>query len=177
MDAINTALNGKQNTLTIDSALSTTSTNPVQNKVIKSALDGKQNTLTIDSALSTTSTNPVQNKAVKTALDGKMGLIDVNNRIKAMLPSFSVLKYPSSAYTVSAGGYDSIVDNFSSENFDEYPVSFQNNSGLSGVSITMNKFGTDSQNRVTINMHNGTSASASIPANSLIVVMVSFPKS
>lgn len=90
--------------VTVDSALSSTSTNPVQNKVINAALNGKQATLvgsgtgqniktinnqnilgsgnidagslvTIDSALSTTSTNPVQNKVINTALGGKQDTI------------------------------------------------------------------------------------------------------
>jgi hypothetical protein len=54
--------------MTIDSALSATSTNPVQNKAVKAALDAKQDRMTIDSALNATSANPVQNKAVKEAL-------------------------------------------------------------------------------------------------------------
>lgn len=82
---------------TVDSELSSTSTNPVQNKVIKVALDGKLGknetaaratqdgagniivdtyakktditNITVDSSLSSTSTNPIQNKAVKTAID------------------------------------------------------------------------------------------------------------
>lgn len=53
----------------IDSALSSTSTNAVQNKVINTALNGKANTP--DSALSSSSTNPVQNKVINTALSGK----------------------------------------------------------------------------------------------------------
>lgn len=85
--------------ITVDTALSSTSTNPVQNKVINSALSGKAGTsvattsanglmsaadktklngiatgatkITVDAALSSTSTNPVQNKAVKTELDKK----------------------------------------------------------------------------------------------------------
>lgn len=84
----------------VDSSLSSTSTNPVQNKIIKTELDKKAerdvvntttnglmsvadknkldgiasgaNKTTVDSALSSTSTNPVQNKAVKAALDGKL---------------------------------------------------------------------------------------------------------
>ena len=36
---------------------------------IKAALDGKQNTLTIDTALDSTSTNPVQNKAIATEIN------------------------------------------------------------------------------------------------------------
>lgn len=83
----------------VDSSLSTTSTNPVQNKVINSALSGKAGTsvattsanglmsaadktklngiatgatkVTVDTALSDTSTNPVQNKVIKTELDKK----------------------------------------------------------------------------------------------------------
>lgn len=83
----------------VDNALSATSTNPVQNKVVTAALTGKAGTavatqsanglmskgdkgkldgieagatkITVDAELSATSTNPVQNKAVKTALDNK----------------------------------------------------------------------------------------------------------
>jgi hypothetical protein len=55
-------------TITVDSELSTTSENPVQNKVITSALNDKQDKMTIDSALSTTSANPVQNKVVTGAI-------------------------------------------------------------------------------------------------------------
>ena len=86
--------------ITVDTSLSSTSTNPVQNKVINSALSGKAGTsvattntnglmsaadktklngiatgankTTVDSSLSVSSTNPVQNKAVKSALDGKL---------------------------------------------------------------------------------------------------------
>ena len=76
-------------TITVDSALSTTSENPVQNKVITVELNKKANTEdlatvatsgnyndlsnkpTIDSALSDSSSNAVQNKVVKNALDGK----------------------------------------------------------------------------------------------------------
>ena len=101
---LQTALDGKSNTghthdyselnnpptiPVVDSALSSTSTNAIQNKVVTNALNGKANSShthsykdlsdkptiptmpTIDSALSSTSTNPVQNKVVKTALDGK----------------------------------------------------------------------------------------------------------
>lgn len=84
----------------VDSSLSSTSTNAIQNKAVNTALSGKASTsvattsanglmsasdktklngiatgankTTVDSALSTTSTNPVQNKAVKAALDSKL---------------------------------------------------------------------------------------------------------
>ena len=87
------------NKITVDSSLSSSSTNPVQNKVINSALSGKASTsvattsanglmsssdktklngiatgatkVTVDSSLSSTSTNPVQNKVINTALAGK----------------------------------------------------------------------------------------------------------
>ena len=83
----------------VDSSLSSTSTNPVQNKIIKSELDKKAerdvvntttnglmsvadkkkldgiaagaNKTTVDTSLSGTSTNPVQNKVVKAELDKK----------------------------------------------------------------------------------------------------------
>ena len=86
----------------VDSSLSSTSTNPVQNKIIKSELDKKAerdvvNTTTnglmsvddkkkldgidaganktiVDTKLSSTSTNPVQNKAINSALSRKAGI-------------------------------------------------------------------------------------------------------
>ncbi|MDD6828006.1 MAG: hypothetical protein PUE12_18210 [Oscillospiraceae bacterium] len=88
------------NKTTVDSAFSSTSTNPVQNKVINAALNSKVSVesgkglstndyttaektklsgiaagatkVTVDSALSSTSTNPVQNKVVNSALSGKL---------------------------------------------------------------------------------------------------------
>ena len=96
------SVNGKKwelKELPVDNVLSSTSTNPVQNKVVKAALDGKASTAVateqsdglmsaldkrklngiedganktiVDEALSDGSTNPVQNKVVKAALDGK----------------------------------------------------------------------------------------------------------
>lgn len=91
---------GAGGTVNTDDALSDTSTNPVQNKVIKAALDGKQATLIaganvditnnvisvvggggaggtidIDGSLSDTSTNPVQNKVLKAAIDAKQNTL------------------------------------------------------------------------------------------------------
>lgn len=88
------------NKITVDTALSSTSTNPVQNKIINSELSGKAGTsvattsanglmsaadktklngiatgankTTVDSSLSASSANPVQNKVIKSALDGKL---------------------------------------------------------------------------------------------------------
>jgi len=67
--------------VTVDSSLSATSTNPVQNKAVKAALDAKQDRMTIDSALSATSANPVQNKAVKAALDAKQAKLTAGSGI------------------------------------------------------------------------------------------------
>lgn len=85
--------------ITVDTSISSTSTNPVQNKVIKTELDKKAGTAVattntnglmsaadktklngiatdanktiVDTTLSDSSTNPVQNKVVKAALDNK----------------------------------------------------------------------------------------------------------
>jgi hypothetical protein len=87
----------------IDTEMSSTSINPVQNKVIKAAIDLKQDKLTfdtapssgssnpvtsggiytalqnveidVDSTLSPSSVNPVQNKVVKAALDEKQDML------------------------------------------------------------------------------------------------------
>lgn len=51
-------------TITVDTAISSTSTNPVQNKVIKQALDGKAST-----AVATTSANGLMSATDKSHLD------------------------------------------------------------------------------------------------------------
>jgi len=48
-------------------------TAPVSGAAVTAALAGKQNTLTIDSAMSSTSTNPVQNKAIRQYVESKVG--------------------------------------------------------------------------------------------------------
>lgn len=101
---------GLMQKVTIDAELSTTSTNPVQNKVIKEALDGKLGknetaaaaikdgagnnivdtyakktdipNITVDAELSDTSTNPVQNKVVKTNMDS------LYNNVKSRLNAY-----------------------------------------------------------------------------------------
>lgn len=56
-------------TTQLDTALSTSSTNAVQNKVITAALNAKQNTLTFDTTPTANSTNPVTSGGLKTVLD------------------------------------------------------------------------------------------------------------
>lgn len=61
--------------ITIDSAMSGSSNNPVANHVVKQYVDDNVaavgSNITVDATLSSTSTNPVQNKAVKAAIDAK----------------------------------------------------------------------------------------------------------
>lgn len=52
-----------------DTEMSSTSENPVQNKVIKEYVDNKK--IDVDSSISSTSTNPVQNKIVKSYVDSR----------------------------------------------------------------------------------------------------------
>lgn len=101
-DAYKTKLQGiddQANKTIVDNALDSTSSNPVQNSVIKNALDGKVSTeqgkglstndyttteknklagiesqankTVVDDSLSASSENPVQNKVINTALSGK----------------------------------------------------------------------------------------------------------
>lgn len=55
--------------LVIDTTISGTSTNAVQNKVIKAALDRKQDSLTFDNTPTANSANPVKSGGVKSAID------------------------------------------------------------------------------------------------------------
>ena len=121
--------------VTVDSALSATSENPVQNKVVKSALDGKVDTVsgkglstedyttaektklagiaegatatTVDSALSATSENPVQNKVVKSALDSKVDTVSgkglsTNDYTDAEKTKLAGIAEGANAYTLPA---------------------------------------------------------------------------
>lgn len=76
-------LSANASTITVDSALSSTSTNPVQNKVINTALNGKQHTLTAGSHIDITnnvikakdyvhSEQPVATQAVTPVVTGSM---------------------------------------------------------------------------------------------------------
>ena len=111
----------------VDGALSSTSTNPVENQVIYAALQGKQSTLsfdsaptenstnpvtsggvytalqnvdiTVDSALSSTSTHPVQNKVITAALEGKQSTL-----------SFDTTPTENSTNPVTSGGIFTYVN-------------------------------------------------------------------
>ena len=67
--ALQTAVAGKQNTLTFDNAPTAGSTNPVTSDGIRKALAGKQNTLTFDNTPTAGSNNPVTSDGIRTAID------------------------------------------------------------------------------------------------------------
>lgn len=71
----------------VDAALSTTSTNPVQNKVVNTALANKldRSSYVVDTALSASSANPVQNKVVNTALGQKVNTTTFNTEMAKKL--------------------------------------------------------------------------------------------
>lgn len=69
----------------VDSALSSTSENPVQNKVIYEAIQNAGSKITVDSALLSTSENPVQNKVVTQAINTSNQNINIlKSRVQAV---------------------------------------------------------------------------------------------
>ena len=81
VSGLTSALNGKQNTLTFDSAPTADSNNPVTSGGIKTALDTKQNTLTFDNTPTASSTNPVTSGGVKAAIDKLPHWVVISNEI------------------------------------------------------------------------------------------------
>lgn len=69
---LNGVVNGKVNKTDVEDSLSTTSINPVQNKIITTELNKKFNTADIDDALDSSSTDPVQNKVITKELETKV---------------------------------------------------------------------------------------------------------
>ena len=82
-EALTIALETKQDTLTFDNTPTANSNNPVTSQGIKSYVDSHSSGVTVDDALSTTSENPVQNKVVTTALNGKQATIDDLSTIRS----------------------------------------------------------------------------------------------
>lgn len=80
---VDTALGNKQNTLTFDSTPTASSSNPVTSDGIKAYVDNHSSSVTVDDELSTTSENPVQNKVVTIALNGKQATIDDLSTIRS----------------------------------------------------------------------------------------------
>lgn len=82
----------------VDSSMSSTSTNPVQNKVVKQYVDSKVENidLPIDVSMSDTSTNAVQNKVIKSYVDknvSKSYIIITVNQLVALDGYDSEYKY------------------------------------------------------------------------------------
>lgn len=71
IEDINTALAGKQDTLTFDDSPTSGSNNPVKSGGVYTALGGKQDTLTFDNSPTSGSSNPVKSGGVYTALASK----------------------------------------------------------------------------------------------------------
>lgn len=92
-----TALAGKQNVLTFDSAPTTGSTNPVESGGVKTALDAKQDVLSFDTTPTANSTRPVTSGGVYDAI--VTGFRDV---YKVTLPSASNSKKTFSAPGITA---------------------------------------------------------------------------
>lgn len=109
-----------QTNIVVDAELSTTSTNPVQNKAVKSAVDKleadniRQDSMLLakldrseyirDAELSNTSENPIQNKAVKKAIDtltssvnSKVATSTYNTKMSALDSSISALQSKNTA--------------------------------------------------------------------------------
>ena len=102
-----------QTNIVVDAELSTTSTNPIQNKAVKSAVDALNTTVAgklnktdyvVDAELSTTSTHPVQNKAVKSAVDSltssvnsKVATSTYNTKMASLDSSISALQSKNTA--------------------------------------------------------------------------------
>lgn len=106
-----TKLNGIEtgaNKTIVDSEMSSSSTNPVQNKIIKDALDGKQNTLTFDSAPTQSSTNPVTSGGIYTdqqRQEVEIGVV-ANAGAKSLLPIgvSSITYYSAVTFSVADDG-------------------------------------------------------------------------
>lgn len=79
IEDINTALAGKQDTLTFDNAPTSGSGNPVKSGGVFTALAGKQGTLTFDDSPTASSSNPVKSGGVYTALSGKQDTLTFDN--------------------------------------------------------------------------------------------------
>ena len=78
-------LSDKLNKSDVDSALSSESENPVQNKVVFAAIQNAGSKITVDTTLDLTSENPVQNKAVALEINStNMYIASLQLRVKAL---------------------------------------------------------------------------------------------
>ena len=131
----------KQNTLTIDSSLSSSSTNPVQNKVINTALSGKQATL---STAQLSAANSGITSAKVSTYDGYATQISAKeasaNKVTSITSSSTDTQYPSAkaVYTELAKKQNTLTIDSSLSSSSTNPV--QNkviNTALSGKQATL----------------------------------------
>jgi len=100
----------KQDKLTFDSAPTAGSTNPVTSEGVKTYVDTHSSDIDIDDALSTTSENPVQNKVVTTALNGKQATISDLSTIRSGAAAGATAVQPATLQGGLAGKQDTISD-------------------------------------------------------------------
>lgn len=106
----------------VDNALSSTSENPVQNKVINSALGSKQNTLTFDTTPTANSTNPVTSAGIKAYVDNATPTITMDDT-----PTSG-----SSNPVKSSGIYNTLQGKQNTLTFDSTPTASSSNPVTSG---------------------------------------------
>ena len=145
--------------ITVDSSISSTSTNPVQNKVIASELEKKQDTLTsgetiktlngqdllgagdidYDESINEDSTNAVQNKAVAAALGEKQDELISGATIKTIngqdLLGSGSIKHDSELSTTSTNSVQNAVVTTAINNKQDYLVSGSNIKSVNGQSL------------------------------------------
>lgn len=143
-------IDDQANKTIVDNALDSTSSNPVQNSVIKSALDGKVSTeqgkglstndyttteknklagiesqankTVVDDSLSSSSENPVQNKVINTALSGKADsshdhtvsditdFPSIPSKTSDLTNDSNFVVSPTLATVATTGDYDDLID-------------------------------------------------------------------
>lgn len=175
----------------VDAALSDTSLNPVQNKVIKEALDGKLGktetaaaalhdgagnvivdtyakktditNITVDSSLSSTSTNPVQNKVIYSALEDKMNTADILSGFALLggatnirwregtqfVASINAVNYSGTARAATHDGDGNVITS-----------TYAKKTDISGVVKSVNGTAPDESGNVTITATGGVSTSS-----------------
>jgi hypothetical protein len=149
---IETALNGKQATLTFDSTPTSSSTNPCTSGGIYTALGTKQATLTFDSTPTSSSTNPCTSGGIYTALGTKQATLtwdsvptDSSNNPVRSNGIFDALALKQDTLTIdsiptdasnnpvtSNGVYDALALKQNTLTFDSTPTSSSTNPVTSG---------------------------------------------
>ena len=99
--AVSTALAGKQDTLTFDQVPTDGSTNPVESNGVYDALAGKQDTLTFDTAPTDGSTNPVTSAGIYTAISAITTGIDWKEAVPTYADIATTYPNPQDGWTVT----------------------------------------------------------------------------